>query len=285
MEEKEKNVIEIRPVTKWKRFLAFLADYFIAFIISFTLFNLAIFPLAKIAFNTQSKSEHATALENQAIGLLIEDGYLYSAREGSNFEDNVNYTFKVFLSYYAFDEETPDSAHSQYGHKLENEVVYHYYQNVIKDDDKYIADLYKSFMSNPQMNPQAPIMPDIDASMFGSGIVRASMPGTMQMQGGMMVDTSYLNYQSNLSPEQNSWMYENDPSVQQVLVFDDATGNKFFQYMNVTTGQVIPNMPVYGETILEDTTIDRDHRIAKNMNINQTFPLVIINENTVASQY
>ena len=140
MEEKENNVIEIRPVTKWKRFLAFLADYFIAFIISFTLFNLAIFPLAKIAFNTQSKSEHATALENQAIGLLIEDGYLYSAREGSNFEDNVNYTFKVFLSYYAFDEETPDSAHSQYGHKLENEVVYHYYQNVIKDDDKYIAD-------------------------------------------------------------------------------------------------------------------------------------------------
>ena len=140
MEEIENYVIEIRPVTKWKRFLAFLADYFIAFIISFTLFNLAIFPLAKIAFNTQSKSEHATALENQAIGLLIEDGYLYSAREGSSFEDNVNYTFKVFLSYYAFDEETPDSVHSQYGHKLENEVVYHYYQNVIKDDNKYIAD-------------------------------------------------------------------------------------------------------------------------------------------------
>ena len=140
MEEQEQKYIDIHPLTKWKRLLVFLGDYFISFIIAFTLFNLAIFPLAKIAFGTQSKSEHASALEKQAVSLLIEDGFLYSAREGSNFEDDVNYTFKVFLSYYAFDEETPDSAHSQYGHKLENEVVYHYYQNVIKDENQYIND-------------------------------------------------------------------------------------------------------------------------------------------------
>ena len=144
------------------------------------------------------------------------------------------------------------------------------------DDDKYIADLYKSAMANPQMNPVAPVFPQIDASIFGSGIVRAQTP--IEMTGGMPVDTSYLNYQSRLTPEQNSWRYEDNPAVQQVLVMDDATGNKFFQFMNTQTGEVIPNMPTYDENVLTDCTIDRDRMIAKNVNLNQIFPLVIINQ-------
>ena len=168
-----------------------------------------------------------------------------------------------------------------------NELDYKRYKDskaaqAAMDDDKYIADLYKSAMANPQMNPIAPVFPQIDASMFGSGIVRAQTP--LEMTGGMPVDMSYLNYQSNLTPEQNMWRYENNPAVQQVLVMDDATGNKFFQFMNTQTGEVIPNMPTYDENILSDTTIDRDRMIAKNTNLNQTFPLVIINQGP-ASMY
>jgi hypothetical protein len=55
--------------------------------------------------------------------------------------------------------------------------------------------------------------------------------------------------------------------------------------MNVTTGEVIPNMPTYDLNIVEDTTVDRDHMIAKNQNLNQVFPLVIINENKVNNMY
>ena len=151
------------------------------------------------------------------------------------------------------------------------------------NDDKYVADMYRSFVNNPMMNPAQPNYPSIDPAMFGSGVVRATTP--MELQGNMPVDVSYMNYKSNLTPEQNSWMYEDNPAVQQVLVFDDATGNKFFQYMNVTTGEVIPNMPTYDLNIVEDTTVDRDHMIAKNQNLNQVFPLVIINENKVNNMY
>lgn len=141
MEEIENNnVIEIRPVSKWKRFLTFLGDYFIAFIISFTLFNLAIFPLAKIIFNTQNQSENARYLEQTAIKMLIDGGYLYAPRESAEFEDDVNYTFKVFLSYYAFDNEVVDTKYPDYGHKLKNEVVYAYYKNVLNDEAQYIVD-------------------------------------------------------------------------------------------------------------------------------------------------
>lgn len=139
MEEQEQNIIELKPLSKWKRFLLFLGDYFVAFIISFILFNLAVFPLAKIMCNTQARSENATYLEQQALDMLKEDKYLYSPTSASSFEDRVTYTFKVFLSYYAFDDEAiPED--KQYGHKQENEVIRAYYQNVIKDESLYIKD-------------------------------------------------------------------------------------------------------------------------------------------------
>lgn len=154
------------------------------------------------------------------------------------------------------------------------------------DDDKYIADLYKSFMSNPQSNPmtQMPVMPNVDPSLFGSGVVRAAMPvGTAA--GGMPIDTSYVNYQSNITPEQRLWMYESMPEVQEVLVFDDATGNKFFTYMNTVTGEVLSQLPATSIDIIDDIVIDRDRRIARSNNLNKQWPLYIVNENTIASKY
>ena len=139
-EENKESIIELKPLSKWKRFLIFFGDYFIMFIVSFVLFNLAVFPLAKIICDTQTRSEKANDLEQSALNVLREDGYLYSPREMASFEDSVNYTFKVFLSYYAFDEESPDQNHKQYGHKEENEVVRNYYQNVIKDTALYLND-------------------------------------------------------------------------------------------------------------------------------------------------
>ena len=140
MEETKENIIEIRPVSKWKRFLVFLADYFIFFIIAFSLFNLAIFPLAKVVCGTQKQSEQALVLERKATNLLKDDGYLFAPSADATFEEDVNYTFKVFLSYYAFDNETVDSNHPQYGHKLENEVIRKYYENVINDTSLFLND-------------------------------------------------------------------------------------------------------------------------------------------------
>ena len=139
MEEQAQNIIELKPLSKWKRFLLFLGDYFVAFILSFALFNLAVFPLAKVICDTQTRSENAAYLEQQALNLLKDDGILYAPSAAASFEDRVNYTFKVFLSYYAFDDENiPED--KQYGHKQENEVVRVYYQNVIKDESMYIKD-------------------------------------------------------------------------------------------------------------------------------------------------
>lgn len=150
METQEQNVIEIRPLSKWKRFLAFLGDYFITFIISFIIFNLLVFPVAKVICDTQSKSREAANYENQALKMLNEDGFLKMPNEGASFEDSVNYSFKCFLSYYAFDTEEVDHNYPDYGHKINNEVIRTYYENVVNDTQRYIQD-FKEVNATNQM--------------------------------------------------------------------------------------------------------------------------------------
>ena len=155
---------------------------------------------------------------------------------------------------------------------------------VEQDDDKYIADVYKAIISNQNNMPAQHQMPALDPSLYGStGIVRADIMDTA-LNGGQPLDTGYLNYLSNITPEQNLMRYENDPNVKQVVVFDASTGAKFFKMMNLATGQVIENVPTYNEIIMEDTTLDVPNKIAKNINLNETFPIVVINDN-VTSQY
>ena len=150
-------------------------------------------------------------------------------------------------------------------------------------DDKYIADVYQALMSNPKN--QAPVyqMPQIDPSILGSGIVRTTIAEDPSTNNGI-VDAGYLQYVANMTPEQNAMRFEDDPNIQQVVVYDAATGAKAFQVINVATGEAIPNMPVYDMMMMEEFTLDLDKKIAKSINLNQTLPLVILNNN-ITSQY
>ena len=138
-EVQEQKFIDISPLSKWKRLLVFLGDYFLAFIISFIFFNIVVFPVAKVVVGSQKQNEEAHVLEQKALKMLIDDGYLCAPNDGASFLEDVNYTFKVFLSYYAFDETRP-FVEKEYGHMLRNEVVRHYYENVIKDTNQYVID-------------------------------------------------------------------------------------------------------------------------------------------------
>ena len=152
------------------------------------------------------------------------------------------------------------------------------------NDDKYITDLYQAFLQNPAAQAPSYQMPAVDQSILGSGIVRANVTQGDMQNTGVPMDVGYLNYIANLTPEQNLMRYENDPNVQQVVVYDAQSGAKFFQMMNVATGEVIPNVPVYDQMMMENTTLDLNTGIAKNLDLNETFKIVQINNN-VTSQY
>lgn len=155
-------------------------------------------------------------------------------------------------------------------------------------DDKQIMDLYTAFVqspgnaaannanANPYMTPIGPT--PIASSVSGMGIVRAPAD---QKDNNQTLDAGYANYLTNLTPEMNQMIYEQNPDIKQCVVFDAATGNKWFQVMNVKTGQVVPNAEVHDQMFMEDTTLDLKKRIAKNNNLHETYPLVIINEQNV----
>ena len=57
--EKEEKTFDILPVKKGRRMLIYLADFFVVLIISMILFNIAVYPLAKLATGSQKKEEEA----------------------------------------------------------------------------------------------------------------------------------------------------------------------------------------------------------------------------------
>lgn len=151
MEQVENNekIIELAPLSKGKRMLAFLADFFITFIFSFILFNLATFPLAKVSFDTESKSNEITYYDKAANEVLINSMLLFPNTLATNdFVEYVDYTFKCFLSYYAFDDENVDPNNPQFGHKNENEVVRHYMVDMHDNETGYIEAFSKENTDN-----------------------------------------------------------------------------------------------------------------------------------------
>lgn len=152
----------------------------------------------------------------------------------------------------------------------------------LQNDDKYIMDLYNSFVNNPYNNTSnvqtlgpAAINNTVN-SINGSAIVRSPLAASNPAPGGV-VDVGYLNYLNRLTPQQNSMIMESDPNCKICVVYDMSTGNKFFSAMNMATGQAIPNVDLPAERFMEDTVIDLQNNIAKNSNLHTTYPLIILN--------
>ena len=143
---KKKEVIEIdiHPISKWRRILVFLGDFFIHFIISIIIMNIAVMPICSIF--VKPETERSYAAEKKRDNILYEKQLLfYKTDENSSgnykkydFDSNLAYTFNRFLAYYTFPDETSlNPEYPEYSHKLENEVIWTYYNNIRSDSITY----------------------------------------------------------------------------------------------------------------------------------------------------
>ena len=155
--------------------------------------------------------------------------------------------------------------------------------NAINDqnNDLAIQNLYNAFISNPAnqggagMNILGPSTQDM--SVAGStGIIRVTDDN---------LNSAYDNFKANMSPEVNRMILESNPNIKDVVVYDQATGNKYFDVVDISTNQSVPNVPVRDAMFLEDCTIDTRNRIARNINLNETYPLIILNEGKPFGEY
>ena len=138
------------------------------------------------------------------------------------------------------------------------------------DDDKYIMDLYNAFISAPVDN-MVQMAPPIENMTLNNGInniIRADVG-----------DSNYSNYSANLTPVQNAMRYETNPDVKTVIVYDQSTGRRFFDVMNIRTGESIPNVPRPDPMFLEDCVLDINNKIARNSNLDKSYPIILIGDN------
>ena len=134
MEENNKTeIIDIYPVKKGKRMLIFLADFFISFIISILLYNLAVYPIYYVSSHYADTIDDASVAETRR-NIILKDANLLFYEDGasdfSEIEPALSNTFNLYLKEYVVNE-----TNKQY------EVFFNYYSTNL---DRYISS-YKQF--------------------------------------------------------------------------------------------------------------------------------------------
>lgn len=140
--EQENKTIDVVPLTKGRRVLLFLADFFLNFILSFIILNILVVPLGKVftSYNARNSAYESNVVKRASVlydnGVVIDSGDV----DKDNVMYNVSFSYYCYLSYYCYDEETPTNmTHAQFGHKEKNEVIRHYFIDILNDEAKYTS--------------------------------------------------------------------------------------------------------------------------------------------------
>ena len=148
-----------------------------------------------------------------------------------------------------------------------------------QDSDKNIMDMYNAFISMPNGVAAPPIQGGVNP--LGPTVSQLTMSGgntAIPLSAEISEEQGFQNYLDNMNPSQRLSMYENDPNVQQVVVYNNETGARYFEVMNVVTGEVIPNVTKRDMMFMEDTTLDLSTGIARNLNLNESYPIIEVGE-------
>lgn len=141
------------------------------------------------------------------------------------------------------------------------------------DDDQRVMEMYKAFVNTPvSSNP----FPNVSQMAVAGSPIMATQIGSQ--------DDNFANYVNNMTPQQQTMYLEDNPNVQQVVVYNQETGARYFDVIDMTTGQSIPNAEKHDVMFLEDVTIDLKNKVARNVNIGETYPLVVVGQ-PIAQEY
>lgn len=145
-----------------------------------------------------------------------------------------------------------------------------------EDDDKRISDLYNAFISTPiGVGGAANFIPQSsELNYVPSGAIEIGATGANG-------DIGYEKYLNNMTPEQNMMRFENDPNVKTVVKYQSDTGARWFDVIDLRTGESIDNTSKPSPMLLENLTLDVRNSIARDTNLDITYPLVVIGNKNI----
>lgn len=162
-----------------------------------------------------------------------------------------------------------------------------------QDDDKRIMDLYNAMISMPVGGQNGmmtggfstPLGPNTFEMTYAGNPNSATPNIITSIDGQSQGDIGYANYLMNKTPAQNMMSIDSNPNIQQVVVHNRATGQSYFEIMDMSTMRPVPNTDKYDNSFLEDTHMDFVNNIATNVNIGESYPIVQIGGDPILNEY
>lgn len=149
-----------------------------------------------------------------------------------------------------------------------------------EDDNTRIANLYDAFINTP---------------IGGGRVMLGPSAQDMVMAGGapdlarMSIGGDQIAWEQGLDPAQNRMLLEAKGSIDTVVMYDEASGNRWFEIVDKVTRQPIPNVEKPDSSYIYDLDINIRGGYAKDGNRNIVYPLVVISEggpsNDILSKY
>lgn len=138
-----------------------------------------------------------------------------------------------------------------------------------QDDNARIASLYDAFVNMPMGGGPNVLGPSMQDMMISSG---SNLP---RMALGGMDDQAM--WEANLNPAENRMLLEAKGAIDTVVVYDNATGNRYYDVIDKATGQSVPNVDKPSDNTLYELDINIRGGFAKDQNRNVTYPLIVLN--------
>jgi hypothetical protein len=147
-----------------------------------------------------------------------------------------------------------------------------------EDDNTRIASMYDAFINTPISMGRGVLAPPMqDMMMADSAIPQAALGSTMSEQAA---------WEQSLDPAQNRMILEAKGAVETIVVYDNATGNRWFDVVDKVTRQSVPNVERPDNSYIYDIDINVRGGFAKDSMRNKIYPLLVLNaESDSINQY
>lgn len=148
------------------------------------------------------------------------------------------------------------------------------------DDNKMIMDAYSAFINTPVGANSAYSQPTTkELTMAVTGMIPADrVANDTSVVALTTSDPGLTSYLNNITPEENRMLNEGNPDIEEVIIYDQESGMKYFKWINLKTNQPVPNMPESSDILIEDYVIDPRTRTAKNTNLRDVKKVIYVNE-------
>lgn len=143
-----------------------------------------------------------------------------------------------------------------------------------QDDDKAIMEAYQAFVNTP--------VGSMGYTQLGPTPTQLTLnnPNLTQIDTGNV--GGYENYINNMTPQQHMMALENNPNVKQVIVYNERTGQRYFEVMDLSTMQPVPNTDKMDIMLIDEFELDLKNKVARSVNMNITMPLIVIGDPTLS---